>query len=251
MNCNNPKQVIRIESDPVSINYKYYDETKLLSHQVDVCSYEYELTTLKDRYNFMPAERIPCLGDTYIKDPFDNNSYIHVTEFQDFILRSKQNCISKIASLLGASKYRFEIEVQKAERREWDINANGGYKVVDCGLNIKNKRSEELKQAYSIENSYEKTGDFSIKNYEEAIKYAQQFNLYSDLDVRALLEQRHPDSFNKLKCREVKFSMSKEINSGLDIAFTLNATPAFKLDVAFKNATEYKESLVGKLRIEF
>ena len=82
--------------------------------------------------------------------------------------------------------------------------------------------------------------------------FAKQYGLYTDNKVKALLNERNPNSANMVRQMCVTFSLSQEMNQSLDIAFKLNAMKGvFGLNAAFNEATEQKKTINGKLDIQF
>lgn len=251
MNIDNPKNVIRIERDELALNYKYREGGEFLNN-IDICSYEYEFPELNRRYDFHPIGFVPQVGDTYVKSPFGENLYIEIEYFSDYILECKSNCISNIARLLGASSYSFEIEVEDISNRSWDLKAGMSYSSVSAELQVKRATQEKLNKRFADRKLYSHGRRPTAQEFREAEDFAKQYGLYTDNKVKALLNERNPNSANMVRQMCVTFSLSQEMNQSLDIAFKLNAMKGvFGLNAAFNEATEQKKTINGKLDIQF
>jgi len=253
MDINNLSNIIRLEKDEVSLNYKYWDSSSELTG-IDICSYEYDLPILKEEYSFYPAESEPMLYDTYVKDPFGSKSLIKIESMKDYTLSAKCNCISNIAKILGATYFKFNIEVEGFEERCWDSQNEMSTKTIKLDLDIKNETENKLNRRFSDEREYSQGGIPTIKNYNEAVKMAKQYHLVADPKIIGILEQRDPNSSsnNMIKNWDLSFSLTQELNSNLDIAFKLNAMQGlFKLDSKFKETTKNRYSLVALLKLRF
>lgn len=253
MNLTEPKKVIQIASDAdaIAVDRRYYTSAENLSKQLSICSYEYELPALKKNLEFFPSEHEPELGDTYIRSPFDKDVYIRLENYEDYLLRRKISCMSRIAQCLGASNVNFTIKVDSMKKRNWDSATNGNYMdMVECDVEVAKKQSESLSQKYMVDSVYD--GIATSENYDEAVKYAQECHLVAEPDVKFLLEGRKTTEVNRQKHYKVTFSMSEELNEGLNVACSLGVMDkVFSLTSSFKEATKYEKKLYAEFVIDF
>ena len=95
-------------------------------------------------------------------------------------------------------------------------------------------------------------GIATSENYDEAVKYAQECHLVAEPDVKFLLEGRKTTEVNRQKHYKVTFSMSEELNEGLNVACSLGVMDkVFSLTSSFKEATKYEKKLYAEFVIDF
>ncbi|KAA6382409.1 MAG: hypothetical protein EZS28_022064 [Streblomastix strix] len=225
------KELIYFVEDEKSINYKYEKNYKKLDGNIQICSYEYDAPILKEQ---LLKEQCRILskkplskGDILVKHPYENNCYIHIEESEDVIFKYKCNKISDIARLLGASKWKITLELQKEGERIFDLDLGVKVKAVSANVHYKTEESNKLTKKYVTEDIYaEGNSSFTRKGYEEAQEIAKRLN---DSDIHDLVEKRSPDRPNPLKKRTVSVELTTELNRSLDCAITLHALPIFAL----------------------
>lgn len=241
--------VIILEKDELALSYKYEDKAKFLKG-ITVCSYEYDLPELLERYTFYPYNK-PNIGEVYIRNPFEESVFVPIDTFQTYVLRDKSNCISDIVRLLGASSFHSEFEIRRVEEREWSSDNKVTFKAVQADLSIKKERMNRLNIKSEIDMEYDVKA-FSQEDFQEAIRKVSKYKMQSNPDVRTLLEQRNPQNASLLKKAKFAVSLSHEVNSRLDIAFNLTVMSGiFNLSSDFKSSVKERYELVEKIDVTF
>lgn len=242
--------VLRIERDELANSYEFYPQCSELNN-IGVLSVEYDLPILKKKgYTFSPGHVNPTAGDTYIRDPFHKKHFIRIENFTEEVIKVKQNCILRIAALLGAKDVELSVNVIRSEAREWQGKVSGQYKVAKAQIDIDRKKTMEMAQRYSTKSHFETS--ITKEGYSQAVALSKEYGLYNETDVNTLLSWFAPDSYVKLTSHEIHFSMSNELNDSLDIAFNLNAMGGvFNLSTSFKHSVETKNTIEGTMKMIF
>lgn len=242
--------VVRIEKDELSLNYIYYPESKNLNN-IGVISNEYVLPKLiKAGYYFSPDHIKPSIGDTYIKDPFNEKRFIRIENFAQEVLHSKQSCIMRVAALLAAKHVELTVKVTNVETRKKHLNVNGGYLETNGQLDVDRTKVDQIAQSLTT------TADFKTEltneGYNQAVEEAKKCGLYNEHDVNNLLFLRSPDKKTDMTSYNVHFVLTNEINNSLDIALELNyMKDVFKLNSSFNHSVDTKYTLEGSMKMTF
>ena len=85
--------------------------------------------------------------------------------------------------------------------------------------------------------------DLSIEG-SPAVDKAKEYGLYYDDEVQLLLETRNPRYGNRQTSSHIKFELTRELNSSLDIAFNLKVANVFGLNA------NYNQLLIERKKIE-
>ena len=233
-------KIIHIEDDELSLNYKYRDGAEWLGNNISICSYQYDLLQLiNEGFSFIPVEAQPEIGDTYVRDPFGEKVLIKIESLKDYVLEKKANCISFVARRMGATSFRFTLEIENIETREWGSDNKVGYKPAELDTSIKKVHEEKLNKCFALEKTYPGKRP-TLNEYNEAIEKAKYYKIVSDNNVQSLFEERNPSTENLMTSVKRTFSLSEEINNCLDIALHLKALKGvFKLDSNFNSTTKH------------
>lgn len=242
--------VVRIEKDELALNYIYYPQARDLNN-IGVISKEYELPELiKSGYLFSPDSIRPSIGDTYVKDPFNEKRFIRIENFTQEVLRSKQSCIMRIAALLAAKHVELSVSATNVETRNNNLEVDGQYKPVQGQVNIDSEKIKKIAQSFSRTADF-KT-EFTENGYNQAVQEAKKYGLYNESEVNELLQFRSQENEVNLTNYEIHFIMSNEINSNLDIAAQLNIMKdVFKLSGSFKHSVQTKCTIEGDMKMTF
>lgn len=248
MNLNAPKRVIRIERDELSRTFpKNPDIPVSMKKQIDICSYEDELPALIECYG-LPKDIDE--GDTFIQSPYDPKVYWRIENYEDYTIRQKNNKMVEIAQLLGIKSYSCEVQLLELKKRQIDVNAKGGYKLVTADASVKSSIDESMRQTYKMTNEWQGKRPSQDK-YEEAIQIAKEYGLYNDPTVNNLLIMCDPSKNNKLGKQEISYSINTDINKNLDIACNIASCTGFQVNAEFESKTEYHKELVVHFTMEF
>ena len=112
------------------------------------------------------------------------------------------------------------------------------YSSVSAELQVKRATQERLNKRFADRKLYSHGRRPTAQEFREAEYFAKQYGLYTDNKVKALLNERNPNSANMVRQMCVTFSLSQEMNQSLDIAFKLNAMKGvFGLNAAFNSSS--------------
>ena len=252
MDTQQPKDVIIFQHDELAYHPERHPEySPEYFDNIDVCSIEYELPSLKDKISFYPTT--PSVGDTFVRSPYKQNVYINISELKDYIILQKYNCLVDIATDLGAKKMEGTFIVNQAKTRIWDASANIKCKYVECNASVKQTEQDELNKTYKLESQLIGKST-TIEDWERAEKKAKEYNLKDDPNVRIMLNALKPieNGGNRLVEHSFSCTMSTETNKALDIAFNLNSVAGiFKLGADFHSSTKYRYETIVKMKFVF
>lgn len=243
------KQVIHVENDEKSLNWRWYPQVKQDMEGITVCSMEYEVPQLiHDKV--LPSN--VQVGEILVKSPYDEK-YIRIEDYEMTVMQDKIYCVEAVARLLGASKVESSIKITDIKKRNWD--AEIGAMKVDLGeIDAKMRKEDEsrLSQELIITSNYSKAKVPTIDDYKKAESYALAHNLLYDSGVKNLLDARNPSENNLLSDRTIHLNLSSELESNLDIAFKLNVLQGvFNLNTNFNMKERYSKTVVIDLKYLF
>ena len=252
--CNNkvPElngEVIHIISDERSINWKWEKDSDKVSKKIQFVSID-DIPMIRSNSDIQFPVVIE--KDVLIKHPFEPNTYLSIDDACNEIRIDKFFKIGEIAQCLGAKGYIVKEAKENIGTRCFDANVGVTYKPIRTDLDI--KKEETLKEKLGIELSDRFGGCKKIteKSYLEAKELAIKYHLENDSAIRSLIRMRDPSKENMLTNRSIHCEMTKELNSALDIAFSLNVIPnVFSLDANVKKTLETKETITLDILFEF
>lgn len=240
------KDVLYLAPEERVINYKWEEDHGKLSPNLAVVS----ITDIRDMQEHgvkFKTNLSLCEGMTLVKHPYIANCYMDVNLAEDTLFKDKLNCIGRVAKLLGVKEFTAKAMFVEEKKREFDMQGNVSYKVVNAEASYKKSEEEKYAKIYRRHETF--SGEFTKKNYEEAKKLVDQYKL-DDSDLKYILEQRNPDSNNILGEQEVSIELSKELNCMTECAFSLNVLKGvFTLNASTKEtiSTQKKVTLETKL----
>ncbi len=244
--------VLRLERDELAYSYEYYSYPKSCSlENIGVLSIEYDLPVLKEEgYSFSPEYVKPMEGDTYIRDPFHSKHFIRIENFAEEVIKSKQNCILRIAALLGAKDVELSVNVVRSEARKLKGDISIRKTVTQAQVKADRENAMKMAQKYSTKSHFET--DITEDGYLKAEALAKDYGLYNETDVSTLLSWFSPDNNVRLTSHEIHFSMSNELNDSLDIAVGLTAMDGvFNISSSFSRSVETKSIIEGTMKLLF
>lgn len=241
--------VIYITTEERAKNWEWEKDSEKIDKRVQFLSRE-DLMSISKRENWNIPPK--CFeNDVLVRYPYQSNKFIFLKDIEGF-RNDKFMKICEIAQILGASAYKVNAETIKIERRKRDTSVAGVYKTIKAKLSI--KRDKELKESYNFKRMDLLKGDNVItdNSYEEAVQRAKEYNLYEDTCVQDLLHKRDPKNGNISYVSNLQCVLTKEENSALDIACSLDVLPkAFSLDSNVKELVENKISISLKMTVVF
>ena len=254
MDTKQPKDVIVLQHDELAYHPERYPEyAPEYFDDIDICSIEYDLPSLKNSISFYPCSTTLAEGDIFVRSPYEPNVYVSISELKNYIIRQKLNCLFDIARSLGAKEMKGTFIVEQVDSREWDASAKVKCKLVKCDASVKSEEEKKLNSEFTLESTL-KGKNITIKDWEVAKKKAKSYNLITDLTVENMLNALNPlkNGGNHDLTQHISFSMSAEINKSLDIAFKLSsAANIFNLSTDFHSSTNYRYETVVKIDFVF
>ena len=129
-----------------------------------------------------------------------------------------------------------------------DANGNISYKELKVNATILNEQNQHYESEYYLEDSF--GGKYSVSSYTQAIEKAAEFGLDKDDDIKHLIDQRNPENPRSIKSRRVSIEMSRELNSALDTAISLEAVGA-ELNGTYKEIIENQKRILFEFEVQF
>lgn len=241
----NLPRVIRVDSEERTRNYKWAEKSKNLDRHVFVCTLE----ELRANPNINLPKRL-AEGDVLILHPYETNQYINIEECDNLrISKFKRFCT--IAQKLGARSYKLSYGVYKSGESTIDTSGKVGTKWGKGSVDINKKEQFEEKTGFKLEDDFDGVRVISAESFEKAKELAVRYNLENDEDIKQLLEKRDPSNENHQHNGHVHCEVSKEINSELDAALSIDAVGIFDLSANVKRTMSIRENIVVDIEFEF
>lgn len=238
-------EVIYVTSKERSINYKWDKNYSWLHPGVQIVAID-DIQQMD--IGIFDGKRI--LMDTILaKHPFIPNKYIDINASEDTITKSKLLCLGIIAKNLGVRELETTYASEELQEATYDASGNISYKIVQAEAKTKICELDKATGKYWRQESY--TGGFSQETYEKALKSANEFGLYRDEDIFYLLKQRDPNDKNLMTSQNVKIELTRELNSQLEIAFTLKASSIFDLKANYSETISKKKIITIETKLIF
>jgi hypothetical protein len=253
--CNNNvpelrERVIHVTSDEKSINWEWEKNSEQVDRQIQFVSID-DIPSIRSNTNVVLPSEIQE-GDILIKHPFEPDTYLNVVDAKDEIRKDKWFKISEIAQCLGATGFTIEEAKESIESRTLDATLGIKYKTVRSKSDLKKEETLKEKLGITISDKFGGCRKITDNSYLEAKELAIKYHLDNDSAIRSLIRMRNPSKENMLTNRSIHCEMTKELNSALDAAFSLNVMPnVFSLDANVKKTLETKETITLDVRFEF
>ena len=243
--------VVLVTSDEKSKNYKWennYDKLKA----IDVISYDYGWMDNKFDGNHFIGRKLNC-DQVFLKSPFESDKYIEINQAEAYFYKIKIKFYKRIAFLLGAKKFSAQAEFVEETRYTLDADGNVSCKYVDIDADYKKKIVTSIKSSYELETGFEPDTSFDRrKGYEDAKKLIQEHNLDNEIDLTSLVENNNPDYQNKETSQIMRFQLTNELNSLIEMSFKINIMGGvFGLGAGFKTQTESVKKIILKTEVNF
>ena len=238
-------KIIHIAEDEKAISYKWEKESNRLNG-VQIVSID-EIDQILKESNCTIIGNLQ-VGSTLMRHPFISDRYIDINRAEDIIFKDKMDAVASIARLLGA--YYFEAEAEFVEEESVSIDLKGqiNYKYVELKGSYRKQKDIKYRQTYHRKDEFE--GNKIL--YNEAEQEAERYGLKNDSDIVSLLDARNPNSSNRLAHKEVSIQLSREYNTSLDCALSLNIlSGVFSLDGDFKETVSTRKKIILKTTLDF
>lgn len=238
-------RVIRVDSEERTRNYKWAEKSKYLDPQVQICSIE----ELRENHNISLPRHI-MNGDVLVLHPYETNQYINIVECDNLRI-SKFKHFCAIAQKLGAKSYKLSYGEYQSGESTFDVSGKIGNPKWKVEVDIAKKDIFEQKTGFKLEDSFDGVRVISAESFEKAKILATRYNLDNDDDIKLLLEKRDPTNENHQHNEHVHCEVSKEINSELDAALSIDAVGIFNLAANVKQTMKKRERIVVNIEFEF
>lgn len=188
-------------------------------------------------------------GLVLIRHPFLPDTYINIDATENELFHNKQHCISQIVQFLGAKSLKGHARIAESKKRTVDANGNVSYKDLKVNATILSEQNQHYESVYKFEDTFD-GDDYSVSSYNQAIEKAAEFGLDKDDDIKHLIDQRNPENPRSIKSRRVSIEMSRELNSALDTAISLEAVGA-ELNGTYKEIIENQKRILFEFEVQF
>lgn len=251
-------QVIQIEQDERSRNYRWERNAGFLDQNIQVVSIDDYNEYIKDGEQNLP--QIVNIGTVLVKHPFEEDTYIHLEELEQIVYRSKALHMADIAQLLGCTRFSYDIKIDSIETASIGRYGKISYTpYITADTKYKNEQVEKYKAMLKIEDKNEVndesqnlTLEDKILSYKRACELAHKYKLDKDEDIKSLLDSRNPYNTYIKKSRIVCFELSREVNSLYSCAFSLELLKGvFTMQGNFENQVSKKKTIFVTFSFDF
>lgn len=242
-------QIIQIEQDERSRNYRWERNAGFLDQNIQVVSIDDYSKSIKNGEQCLP--KIVKPGTVLVKHPFEQDVYIFLDELEQTVYRSKALHMADIAQLLGSTSFSYDIKIDSIEKVSIGANGEITYAPYYCDVKYKTDQVEKYKAMLKIEDTNEVNPDYQnltlenkVLSYNKACELAHKYGLDKDEDVKSLLESRNPNSLYIKKSRNVCFELSREVNALCSCALSLNVLKGvFTMQGNFESQVSQKKTI--------
>lgn len=237
---------VLIATDEKADSYKFYDNSDKLDERLKVIAMS-DLSDYGD-VNFISNQTL-APGMMFGRHPYLPNTYVDLNTFEDDIFKYTQLKMREIAFLLGAKKISFAVKVLETKKSEKNLHVEGNVKGVNANLEIAKEEEAKLNRVHK--KSFVFTGLTDKDSYQKAQKLAEESGLISIEDIEEMLMYHNPDSLSKELSREVNIVISKEFNSRLDIAATVDYLKIFNVKADYEGKFKIYNEYVYEAKFEW
>lgn len=237
---------VLIATDEKAYSYKFYDNSDKLDEHLKVIAMS-DLSDYGD-VNFISNQTL-APGMMFGRHPYLPNTYVDLNTFEDDIFKYTQLKMREIAFLLGAKNISFTVKVLEAKKSEKNLHVEGNAKGAEVNIDAQKEEETKLKNKYS--KSFKFTGQTDKDSYEKAKKFAEESGLMSVEDIEEMLMYHDPDLPGKELSREVTLEISKEFNSRLDIAATVDYLKIFNVKAGYEEKFKIYNEYVYEAKFEW
>jgi hypothetical protein len=246
MENNQLKEILYIAPEERTINYKWEKNSNLLSPNLAVVTVD-DIEHLQKTGWKIKSSVPACEGMTLMRHPYKPQCYMDINLAENELFKDQFDSIGIIAKLVSAKEFSAKAVFVEEERCDFEAAMKGEYNWNKVEGSYKTEAEKKYAQMYCRRETF--TGAFSRKDYEEAKNLVSQYK-FDDLEY--IIAQRNPDHTNRLGSQEVKIELSKELNSRVECAVSLNVLQGiFTLDATTKNTITTKKKVVLETRLEF
>lgn len=237
---------VLIAADEKADSYKFYDDSDKLDERLKVIA----MSDLSDygEVNFVSDQTL-APGMMFGKHPYLPNTYVDLTSFEDNIFKYTQLKTREIAVSLGAKRISFTVKVLETKKSEKNLHIEGNAKGAKANLDLRKEEETKLKSKYT--KTFTFTGQTDADSYLRAKKLAKESGIESVEDIEELLMYHNPELANKELSREVNIEISKEFNSRLDIAATVDYLKVFSVKADYEEKFKIYNEYIYEAKFEW
>lgn len=238
---NDNTQVLVLAPEEKCINYKWYDDADKIDRRIQLVTPEY-----------VSSDKFPCIidkcsgisdGMMFIRHPFVKDTFVDVTKLEDEILHLKLNTLNSIGLKLGAKEIHIKCELKNSEKRSLGIGSDANLWAAKVDVSVQSEKEKYSSSEYKID-TFNPNTEFSFESYEEAVRLAKDYGLFSDGNVHSLLYDRDPNKPNPFKGKKtVSVSALSESNEKLDIAVHASYLKKFSFNLNVANSCVVKHEI--------
>jgi hypothetical protein len=242
------KDVLYVTSNERAINYKWEDDCNKLDRGLQVVSIDDIMN--EDIVFFNKRKNDIQLDSIFIRHPLMPNTYVDINSAEDVFMKIKLDCLGHIANLLGAKEYETTYLIEEKGERKVDVNGNMAISKVSAEVSVEiDKNSERTRKYYRHEKF---NSILTEESYALAELKAKEYNMDNGVDIRYLINNRNPKlPNNQLTSQIVKMELYDELNSKMDIAFSLKVANIFKLRGEYSEAMSSRKKVVIETKLIF
>ena len=241
------KEVLFVTSNERAINYRWEDDYNKLNSGLQVVSIDDimhdDIVFLNKRKNDIQLESI------FIRHPLMPNTYIDINSAEDVFMKIKLDCLGHIANLLGAKEYETIYLIEEKGERKVDVNGDMTISKVSADVTVKIDENSERTRKYYRHEKFNSI--LTEESYALAKLKAKECNMDSG-DIWYLIANRNPKLPNNLLTSQtVKMELYDELNSKMDIAFSLKVANIFKLRGEYSEAMSSRKKVAIETKLIF
>lgn len=242
--------ILHIVTEERSISYRWEENANRLDENLQIVSIADMNEALSQGHYSFDLSGSLSVGMVLAKHPFLPNRYMDISKAQDVIFQDKLDCMFEIAKLLGVTFIKAKAAFKNEQKMEMSTDGELKYKCVDISLQVQKEEIQTLAKRYEREERF--SGEFTKDGYQKALEKAQQYGLGKDRDILYLLRQRNPDDPNSILEQSVKVEMTKELNTLLECAMSLNILPGvFSLKGHTRELISRRKTIVLESKLVF
>lgn len=245
----NPDDKYTLEQDYA---YKLADEIGTVGGSQANFLTPYELDKKKQNGEIVLKDNEVHQGDVIIS--LGQHAYAilrNKKSFQD-LLSEKVVAINHIAYLLGCTSfeaknsisYKFDSSYNSTNKSS--LNANIPTDAGNIPVNIDDSEQLSLQMGNSVLGEVKLAskwkGKLTEESYAEAIRFAKEYNLLNDLQIKTLIEQRNPQKPSYIEERHYSINISSDLTLGIQMSN--------KIDGGLQNIMDLHLNLSDDLKAE-
>lgn len=191
---------------------------------------------------------LPSNNMMLVLSPFDDNTYIEISEAKNLITLDKLGNTMQLCQYLGASVIEIlSIRIQD-KKTDKSISFEGTSGTISGELNSKKTDISSLKNKIMLKTRF-KGGE---PDYETAKLFLKEKRLLGDVFLSKLLEMRNNNIVknNQLQSITQEVCMTENLQNTFDLVSKINF-PAGYFNTDYKSITEEKTEISLTIRIEF